>query len=278
MTPNIFHLASDNHPSLLSILRATPSVASTQDSHGYSLLHAAVSYNHVSLLRTLIHEFHLDINSLKDEDGETALFYVEDVNMAKILVEEFGADVTMRNSDGYTPAEKLIKEDDGEGLEDVVMYLEYVRKRDSLGIEGDGNGDGGVASNFARDEIKEEGSVLITKGILKDEPPPLVPRDLEVNLSTVQERELFNEDMEGRRRSERRGDDGADVDGTQDAVDPEFKRRIEELAERGDLNSDVGQRELRNLVTEAVREHVTHSATSMSNPEDGRDQQRRRIN
>ncbi len=281
MSPNIFHLASDNHPSLFSLLQSNPSLASSQDSHGYSLLHAAASYNHVSLLRTLVQDFHLDINALKDEDDETALFVVEDGNMARMLVEEFGADVTIRNHDGQTAAEKILGEAEGEGDEgllEVARYLKSISKNDNNGVgEGEGgstrDGDGSGGSG------RQEG--LITNGILKDEPPPPVPRNLEVNLSTVPERELVevNEDLNGRRREGRRDDDGIE-EGREEVVDPEFKRRIEELAERGNLNSEGGQRELRSLVTEAVREHVTHST---SNPEgdDGsrrRNQQRRRMN
>jgi len=37
-----------------------------------------------------------------------------------------------------------------------------------------------------------------------------------------------------------------------DAPDPEFRRRIEELAARDDFQTELGQRELKNLVTEAV--------------------------
>jgi len=45
-------------------------------------------------------------------------------------------------------------------------------------------------------------------------------------------------------------------------VDEEFRRRIEELASRGDFNSEEGQRELRRLVTEAVNHHVLKQDTS----------------
>lgn len=45
-------------------------------------------------------------------------------------------------------------------------------------------------------------------------------------------------------------------------VDEDFRRRIEELASRGDLNSEEGQRELRRLVTEAVHQHVIEPESS----------------
>jgi hypothetical protein len=37
-----------------------------------------------------------------------------------------------------------------------------------------------------------------------------------------------------------------------DAPDPEFRRRIEELAARDDFQTEEGQRQLRELVTEVV--------------------------
>jgi hypothetical protein len=41
-----------------------------------------------------------------------------------------------------------------------------------------------------------------------------------------------------------------------EVVDPEFRRRIEELAQRDDFQGDEGQRALRDLITEAVRGQV----------------------
>jgi hypothetical protein len=41
-----------------------------------------------------------------------------------------------------------------------------------------------------------------------------------------------------------------------EVVDPEFRRRIEELASREDFQSEDGQRQLRELVTAALRGQV----------------------
>lgn len=84
---NPFLLAADNSSALLSLLRENPRKASLQDEHGYSLVHAAASYNRLDLLRALVREFDVDVN-LKDEDDETALFVVETVEAAKLLVED----------------------------------------------------------------------------------------------------------------------------------------------------------------------------------------------
>jgi hypothetical protein len=48
----------------------------------------------------------------------------------------------------------------------------------------------------------------------------------------------------------------APEDAGEDVVDEEFKRRIEELAARGDFQGEDGQRELRQLITEALRGEV----------------------
>ncbi|KAI1205220.1 ankyrin repeat-containing protein [Annulohypoxylon truncatum] len=120
MPANPFLLAADNSPALLPLLRENPTLASQQDDHGYSLVHAAASYNHLDLLRTLIREFNVDVN-LRDEDEETALFVVETVDAARILVEELGADTAITGSDGHTARQKIAEEGD---FPDVAEYLQ----------------------------------------------------------------------------------------------------------------------------------------------------------
>ncbi|KAJ2980827.1 hypothetical protein NQ176_g2403 [Zarea fungicola] len=121
MAANPFLLAADNNPSLLPLLRENPGIAKSQDEHGYSLVHAAASYNHLDLLRSLITEFKVDVN-IKDEDDETALFVVETVDAAKALV-ELGVDVQHKGLEGFTAAEKLAAEGD---FPDVSSYLNSV--------------------------------------------------------------------------------------------------------------------------------------------------------
>ncbi|KFY77619.1 hypothetical protein V499_03064 [Pseudogymnoascus sp. VKM F-103] len=116
---NPFLLAADNSPELLPLLRANPSLASAQDDHGYSLIHAAVSYNHLDLLRTLVNEFKVDVN-IRDEDNETALFVAETVEAAKALVEELGADPKITGDEGRTAAESILADDD---FPEVAAYL-----------------------------------------------------------------------------------------------------------------------------------------------------------
>ncbi|KAL2172887.1 hypothetical protein VTG60DRAFT_65 [Thermothelomyces hinnuleus] len=201
MAPNPYLLAADNPEALLSLLRQDPSLASVQDEHGYSLVHAAASYNHLDLLRALIREFKVPVD-IKDEDGETALFVVETVEAARVLVEELGLDATIRNDEGQTAAEKI------EAEADWPAVAEYLRGPDG----------GSSANNGTPNGTASNGTGL-----------PPVPEGLQVTMGTIDE---------------------AEVNGQQ--PDPEFRRRIEELAAREDFQTPEGQAELRKLVEEAI--------------------------
>lgn len=197
-TLNPYLLAADNSPDLPPLLRSDPALASAQDEHGYSLVHAAASYNHLDLLRALVTEFKVDVD-IKDEDGETALFVVETLDAARCLVEELGADVKIRGAEGLTAGEKIEGEAD---FPEVAAYL--------------GAKDGTQAQSHS------------TEGEAPGSQGPL-PEDLKVTVGTM--------DVE------------RDVP---DEVDPEFRRRIQELAGRDDFHTPEGQAELRKLVEDAV--------------------------
>jgi len=208
--PNIFLLAADNSGALLPLLRADPSLASSQDAHGYSLLHAAVSYHHLDLLRRLVQEFHADVNT-KDEDGETPLFVVETVEAAQCLVEELHADASVRNAEGMTAEEKI----EGEGeFPTVGAYLRETRTRNPSSAS-DVHTTASVSSEGAANGVH---------------PPPPLPPNVTVNVGTMAEQTTDGEEP-----------------------DQEFRRRIEELASRDDFQGEEGQRELRELITDAVR-------------------------
>ena len=117
--PNPYLLACDQPSVLLEHLRSNPSIASCQDEHGYSLLHAAASYSHIDLLRALVNEFHVDVNLL-DEDGETCLFVTETPKIAKCLAEELGVDYNRKNDEGLTAYEKMEADDE---FPQVAIYI-----------------------------------------------------------------------------------------------------------------------------------------------------------
>lgn len=201
MSNNPYLLAADNPEACIALLRENPSLASGQDEHGYSLIHAAASYNHLDLLRTLVGEFKVPVD-LKDEDGETALFVVETIAAAKVLAEELKLDTTIVNDEGQTAREKI------EAEEDYPEVAEYLR-----GLEGDGNIPSTAHST--------------TNGVTPADLPP-APEGLQVQIGTMNEAENAGE------------------------PDPEFRRRIEELASREDFETAEGQAALRQLVEDAI--------------------------
>ena len=172
---NPFLLAAENSPNLLPLLRTNSALASKQDEHGYSLLHAAASYNHIELLRSLVKEFRVDIN-LKDEDSETCLFVTETVPIAQCLVEEFHINMDLRNDEDMTAAEKIAQEGD---FPEVATYLQSVS--------------GGQTNRMGN----AQGS--------STHPPPLPP-NVTLNVGTIAEQSLDVEaqepDQEFKRRIE----------------------------------------------------------------------------
>ncbi|KAL4913571.1 hypothetical protein BDW62DRAFT_160170 [Aspergillus aurantiobrunneus] len=201
--PNPYILAADNPSAVLGLLQSDPSIASNQDEHGYSLLHAAASYGHIDLLRALVRDFNADVNLL-DEDGETCLFVTERLDIAKCLVEELGVDYNRTNGEGLTARETI--ESDG-SFPEIATYLRQV-----AGIPG---------------EVTDS----LSAGDALNPAPPLPP-NIQVNLGTMSEQEASAGSSE---------------------VDPEFKRRIDELAAREDFQSEASQNELRRLVMDAIQ-------------------------
>jgi hypothetical protein len=204
MAPNPYVLASDNSPALLPLLRENPSLASGQDDHGYSLIHAAASYNHLDLLRSLAQEFSVPID-LKDEDGETALFVIETVEAAKALI-ELGLDPKIKNDEGQTAREKIQEEDE---FPDVAAYLATLES-------------GHTESARSTAATGSDSSM--------DLPPP--PEGLQVRVGTMPEQ---TEEMNLE-------------------VDPEFRRKLEELAASEDFDTPEGQARLRQLVEDTIAE------------------------
>ncbi|KAH9865545.1 hypothetical protein J1614_009130 [Plenodomus biglobosus] len=176
-TPTIDLLLTliDTRPqAILSTLSQHPHLASARDAHGYSLVHAAASYNELGVLRDLIHRYNVDVNLL-DEDGETPLFAAEKVAVAKCLVEELHADVSIRNSEGKT-AEDKIGEEEGDTHE-VYHYLRTLRTGTDAPLS----------------------SVVDTDAV--HAPPPL-PDGVKINMGTMEEDAANAPDPEIRRRIE----------------------------------------------------------------------------
>ena len=100
---NVWTAASDGD--LATVRRCIESGAHaphTPDAQGYTCLHAAASYGHHELLRFLIARPGVNLNC-GDEDGDTPLHVVEDVESCRMLLAA-GADPSKRNGDGLSPA------------------------------------------------------------------------------------------------------------------------------------------------------------------------------
>ncbi|KAI4736591.1 hypothetical protein E4T50_12902 [Aureobasidium sp. EXF-12298] len=213
----LLNLVVDKPDQVLQHLQSQPQLASQQDRHGYSLLHASASYNHPDVLRTLLSTYSVNPN-LVDEDGETCLFSVESVDMAKFLIEQCNVDATLRNEEGQTAAEKFEQEGD---FPEVAVYLASL-------VPG-----GAAASILAQtgnpsQQQAVDGTVAQGQHTNGAGPPPPLPHGVKIDLGTMAEDEVG------------------------EAPDPEFRRRIDELAARPDFQSEETQRELRELVQDAL--------------------------
>ncbi|KAL9104276.1 MAG: hypothetical protein Q9163_000772 [Psora crenata] len=209
-SPNPFTLAADHSATLLPLLRSNPSLATSQDEHGYSLLHAAASYNNIDLLLCLKAEFNIDPN-IVDEDGETALFVVETVEAAQSLIEYVGTYPDGKNIEGMTAEEKIRAEGDFVSVADYLKEERVRRNGNTNDVTGEGkNGD-------------------VNEDLLFDRPPPLPP-GIQLHVGSLEDEQSIGE-----------------------VTDLELKQKIEELASREDFQREEGQRQLRDLVTDAVR-------------------------
>ncbi|KAH8994876.1 ankyrin [Lactarius akahatsu] len=87
------------------------------DSFTYTPMHAAASYGHLDVLAYLISRGG-DVN-VTDEDGETPLYTVENIETAQYLVDH-GADPALRNNEGLTVSSRFLRED----FPRVAAYLD----------------------------------------------------------------------------------------------------------------------------------------------------------
>lgn len=212
----LLNLVPDNPELVLSHLGAHPDLASKQDRHGYSLIHAATSYEQSELLRTLIRDYNVDPN-IADEDGETCLFNAESVEIARELI-DLGVRIDVKNNDGLTAAEKLDDEDEQPRIAAFLRETLQTPTGDrqvngESGTSGNSGAPNGALANGNAEEIRTV---------------PRQPDGISVSIGTMSAEDVGGE------------------------PDPEFRSRIEELAARQDFEGEESQRELRNLISDAV--------------------------
>lgn len=119
MVSNIWVAAADNQIEVVeNYLNSSEFTANAKDPNGYTPIHAAASYGHIDLLKLLMSKGG-DIN-VQDNEGDTPLHHVEDINTAKFLVEELKADFKIKNEEGQTAAEYIEEEEE---YPELAQYL-----------------------------------------------------------------------------------------------------------------------------------------------------------
>lgn len=185
---------------------------------------------------------HPQLASLQDQYGyslvHAASSYCQ-LDLLRALIRTYNVDVNLRDEDGQTA---LFNVESREAAKCLV---------EELGIDTDAKDNDGLT---AVDFIKEDGSFPDAVEYLESlaqtqtdgiHPPPPLPPNVRINLGTMEEPPGPAAD----------GEDGLD------GPDPEFRRRIEELAAREDFHGEEGQAQLRELITDAVRGVVADAAS-----------------
>jgi len=93
-------------------------------------MHAAASYAQLDVLSYLVQQGG-DVN-VTDEDGDTPLYTVEDVNTAQWLIDQ-GARIDWRNRAGVSPIEHL----EEEGFPHIAAFLRSRLENDSSALPSD---------------------------------------------------------------------------------------------------------------------------------------------
>ncbi|SCU89123.1 LADA_0E13806g1_1 [Lachancea dasiensis] len=124
---NIWIAASDGNLQKVESFLSAGFGPESKDPNGYTPIHAAAAYGHLELLRKLCSSPYNGSINIRDNDGDTPLHHCEDLEAAKLIVEELGGDWKLTNSDGKTALEVL--EEDQE-FPELIGYL-----REKSGVE-----------------------------------------------------------------------------------------------------------------------------------------------
>ncbi|TID29944.1 hypothetical protein CANINC_001455 [Pichia inconspicua] len=129
MSENIWVAAADNQiATVKSLIDSGKFSPNSADPNGFTPIHAAASYGNIELLRYLLQNGG-NVN-IQDKDGDTPLHHAESVDIARILIGEFGADYKIKNNEGLDAKEFHIQ--DGE-FPELIQFL------NSLDQDGENN-------------------------------------------------------------------------------------------------------------------------------------------
>jgi len=175
--------------------------------------------------------------SCQDEHGYSLLHAAASyghIDLLRALVQEFHVDVNLTDEDGETClfvtesleiAKCLVEE---LGIDAKIKNNEGLMAQDT--IENDGSFP--AIAVYLRGVTGTSTSETLEQPIRELNGPPPLPPNISVNIGTMSEEEA-----------------NAGIG----EIDPEFKRRIDELAAREDFHTEAGQSQLRALVADAIR-------------------------
>ncbi|KAJ3076426.1 hypothetical protein HDU98_003290 [Podochytrium sp. JEL0797] len=124
---NLFIAASDGSLPLVKHFLAQPGTTLLdQDEQGYTVFHAASSYNHLSLMEYLLSLLPANTPLPTDLDGDSALHVAETPEMAQLLLTHDKTLATTPNHEGTIP----IASADEEGHVDLVAFLRTEHNKD----------------------------------------------------------------------------------------------------------------------------------------------------
>ncbi|KAJ5113670.1 hypothetical protein N7456_002204 [Penicillium angulare] len=176
------------------------------------------------------------IASCQDESGYSLLHAAASyshIDLLRALVKEFNVDVNLLDEDGETclfvteetnVARCLVEElgvDYNKTNEEGMKAFEKMESED----------ENPKVSAYLREVLGMPAAPTTDSPVGPLNAPPPIPGNMQVNVGTMSEQELNAGEAE---------------------VDPEFKRRIDELAAREDFDSEAAQNELRELVRDAI--------------------------
>lgn len=140
MSSNIWVAAADNKiDEVKALIGSGEFSANSADPNGFTPIHAAASYGNIELLHYLLTNGG-DVN-VQDSDGDTPLHHTESIEVARLLVKEFGANYRIKNNEGLNVKEYFIEEDEFPELINFFTILEKTGDIDSLELNGNSAGE-----------------------------------------------------------------------------------------------------------------------------------------
>ncbi|KAJ5684693.1 uncharacterized protein N7477_001038 [Penicillium maclennaniae] len=176
------------------------------------------------------------IASCQDESGYSLLHAAASyghTDLLRALVKDYNVDINLLDEDGETclfvtedakVARCLVEE---LGVDYKRMNFEGLKAHEKLEAEDEFP----QVSAYLREVLGEPAPASTDSPVGPLNPPGPIPANLKVNIGTMSEQE---------------------ASAGESTVNPEFKRRIDELAARDDFHSEATQAQLRELVMEAI--------------------------